>query len=412
MSSSVSAHVIYGVIGLKTHCKTALVLARRLMQFLHCLCYKLTYSTPASLATVVYRIVAIMEQSLLTPYEVKQVALIAAWKARQPGLLRRTVETLKWPVARVFEKLVPADRARTIFARVHRAADWGQGRDVVQRALGIDHVKELYDGPLERCDGLVKKVADISREIITSESLLANAGGVATELLELPAEIMLALRTVHRVAACYGYPLDHPQDETLVMAIIGLSLLDDPAEKQSARRLIRGLEEGSLTKDDQQRLSTIAETKLEDEVGDDLAEEIGATLVEEKVEEGIPFLGAALGVVLDNAFIQGVERAARFTFQERWLREHGKVDEIAPAASSQGDSAPIVETLSQAVYSTSYAVSFGVVFPAALIGSSLSAVLPAAVIDGINEGAAAATSDVDRLIAGVRGQPDPAQCRA
>ena len=41
---------------------------------------------------------------------------------------------------------------------------------------------------------------DLSREIITSESLLANVGGVATELLSLPAEIMLALRTVHRVA--------------------------------------------------------------------------------------------------------------------------------------------------------------------------------------------------------------------
>lgn len=353
-----------------------------------------------------------MKQTSLTPYEAAQVGRIAAWKARKPGLLKRTVETLKWPVARVFEKLVPPEKARTMFARVHRAADWEQGRDVVQRALGIDHVKELYDGPLERCDGLVKKVADISGEIITSESLLANAGGVATELLELPAEIMLALRTVHRVAACYGYALEHPEDEILVMAIIGLSLLDDPGERLGARRLIRGLEDGSLTKDDEQRLSTIAETRLEDEVGDDLAHEIGATLVEQKLEEGIPFLGAALGIVIDNAFIGGVEEAARFTFQERWLREHGKVDEIAPALSSRGDNAPIVEGISQAVYSTSYAVSFGVVFPAALVASALSAVLPAAVTDGMSEGAAAATSDVDRLIAGVRGQPDPAQGRA
>ena len=227
-----------------------------------------------------------------------------------------------------------------MFARVHQAADWEHGRDMVQRALGIDHVKELYDGPLERCDGLVKKVADISREIITSESLLANVGGEVTELLELPAEIMLALRTVHRVAGCYGYALDHPEDETLVMAIIGLSLLDDPGERLSASRLIRGLEDGTLTRDDEQRLSTIAETRLKDEVGDDLAREIGATLVEEKVEEGIPFLGAALGVVLDNAFIQGVEKAARFTFQERWLREHGKVDEIAPAVASQRRQCP------------------------------------------------------------------------
>jgi EcsC protein family len=353
-----------------------------------------------------------MDLSSLTSYEAKQVALIAAWKARKPGLLKRTVETLKWPVARVFEKLLTAEKARSLFARVHQAADWEQGRDLVQRALGIDHVKELYDGPLERCDGLVRKVADISREIITSESLLANAGGVATELLELPAEIMLALRTVHRVAACYGYALDHPQDETLVMAIIGLSLLDDPAERLSASRLIRGLEDGTLTKDDEQRLSTIAETRLEGEVRDDLAHEIGATIVEEKVEEGIPVIGAALGVVLDDSFIAGVEKAARFTFQERWLREHGKVDEIAPAVSLQGDNAPIVAGLSQAVYSTSYAVSFGVVFPAALVGSALSTVLPEAVTHGLNEGAAAAISDVDRLIAGVRGQPDPAQARA
>ncbi len=349
-----------------------------------------------------------MEQSSVTTYEAKQVALIAAWKARKPGLLRRTIETLKWPLARVFEKLVPADKARTMFARVHHAADWEHGRDVVQRALGIDHVKELYDGPLERCDGLVKQVADISREIVTSESLLANAGGVATELLELPAEIMLALRTVHRVAACYGYALDHPEDETLVIAIIGLSLLDDPEERLSASRLIHELEAGTLTKEDKQRLTTIAETRLEDEVGDDLVEQIGSTLVEEKMEEGIPFLGAALGVVLDNSFIRGVEEAAQFTFQERWLREHGKVDEIAPAAASRGETAPIVEGLTQAVYSTSYAVSFGVVFPAALLGSALSTVLPAAATDGLIEGATSATHDVDRLIAGVRGQPDPA----
>ncbi len=353
-----------------------------------------------------------MEQSSLTTYEAEQIAMIAAWKARKPGLLRRTVESLKWPLSRLFEKLVPAYRARVMFARIHQAADWEHGRDVVQRALGIDHVKELYDGPLERCDALVKQVADISREIITSESLLANVGGEVTELLELPAEIMLALRTVHRVAACYGYALEHPADETLVIAIIGLSLLDDPGERLSASRMIRRLEDGTLNGDDEQRLSTIAETRLEDEVGDDLVEQIGSTLLEEKVEEGIPFLGTALGVVLDNAFIQGVEKAARFTFQERWLREHGKVDEIAPAIASQGDGTSIVDGLSQAVYSTSYAISFGVVFPVALAAQAAVAVLPAPATDGLMEGATAAASDVDRLIAGVRGHPDPAHGRA
>ena len=349
-----------------------------------------------------------MEQSSLTTYEAEQVALIAAWKARKPGLLRRTVETLKWPLARVFEKLVPADKARTIFARVHQAADWEKGRDMIQRALGIDHVKELYDGPLERCDGLVKKVTDISREIITSESLLADAGGVATELLELPAEIMLALRTVHRVAGCYGYALDHPEDETLVMAIIGLSLLDDPAEKLRTSRLIRGLVDGTLTRDDQQRLSTIAETKLKDEVGDDLVEQIGSTLVEEKIEEGIPFLGAALGVVLDNAFIQGVERSCPVHVPGALAARSRQGGGDCPGRGSPRRQCPDRRGLDPGGLLDQLCGQFWGRLPCRLARQCPLTVLPAAATDGLTAGATAASRDVDRLIAGVRGQPDPA----
>ena len=306
-----------------------------------------------------------MESQPLTPYEAAQVARIAAWKARKPGLLTRTVDTLKWPIDVIFEKLVPPRRARSMFTRLHRAADWHAARDMMANALGIGDVGELYPGPLERCDAYVKKMEDVSREIITSESLLANVGGAATELLSLPAEIMLALRAVHRVGACYGYELNCPKDETLVMAIIGLSLLDEPDERLRARRLIREIEEGWCPGADQERLATIADKKLEDEMGDGLVEQIGSTLVEEKLGEGIPLLGAALGVVLDNAFLGEVEETAQFVFQERWLRDHAKVDEIAPDPANARVS--LGSRLNQAAYSTSYAIGFGLVFPAALL---------------------------------------------
>ncbi len=193
------------------------------------------------------------------------------------------------------------------------------------------------------------------------------------------------------------------------MAIIGQSLLNDPADRLSASRSIRGLEDGTMTRDDEERLSRIAETRLKDEVGDDLVQQIGSELVEEKVEEGIPFIGAAVGLLLDTAFIGDVEKAAQFTFQERWLREHGKLNEITPAAAPNDDKGTIVTGVSRAVYTTGYAVGFGVVFPVALIGGAVATVLPTAATDGLKEGAATATSDVDRLIAGVRGHPDPAQ---
>jgi hypothetical protein len=347
-----------------------------------------------------------MESQPLTAYEADQVAQIAAWKGRRPGFFHRTLDTLKWPLDRVFETVIPADRAKEMFSRLHRAADWNVGRDAIQSALAVDDLGAMRDGPLEHCDHAVGKLKDISREVVTGESLLANVGGLATELLALPAELLTAVRTVHRVAACYGFALEGRYDEPLVLAILGLSMLDDPEERLQARRLIRELEDRCCPAEDEERLSRLARERLEDQVGDELVETLGSTLVEEKLSEGIPLLGAAIGVVLDNEFIESVEEASQRTFQERWLREHGKVDEIAPVITESDTS--LGKAVSQAAYSATYAISFGLVFPTTLIARFGAQYLPTPVVEGFADGAVTARRDVGRLLAGLRGQPDPA----
>ena len=244
----------------------------------------------------------------------------------------------------------------------------------------------------------MKNVENISREVITTESLLAGVGGLATELLELPAEIMLALRTVHRVAGCYGYKLDRPQDWMLVLAVIGLSLHHDPKERSRIGKLIHQLERETIPSGDQARLEALLDNKAEGELEDDLVEQIGSSLIENKIEEGIPFLGEIAGVLLDNAFIDRIEEAAQCTFQERWLRDQGKVGVIAPAEDHQRAGASLGAGLTQAVYSTSYAVSFGVVFPAALVAQAGTAVLPSSAVDGLKAGAGSAARDAKRLL--------------
>ena len=52
-----------------------------------------------------------MESTALTPYEAAQVEQIAAWKGRKPGLLSRTIETLRSPLGWLFEKAIPAGEA-------------------------------------------------------------------------------------------------------------------------------------------------------------------------------------------------------------------------------------------------------------------------------------------------------------
>jgi hypothetical protein len=349
-----------------------------------------------------------METRTLTPYEVTQVEQISAWKGRKPGILSRALGAIKSPLDWILEKATPADQTRRLSARINQAANWEVSRDVMRRALGIDRIEDLRDGPLERCDRLVKKLEDLTREIVTTESLLANVGGLATELLEIPEEIVLALRSVHRVAACYGYTLDGPRDQALVLAIIGLSLVREPAERLGAWTQIRYLEEGSLSEEDQGRLVEALGCGLKDEICDEIVSDVLEALVEEKIGEGIPILGSAVGVVLDNEFIAGVEETARRTFQERWLREKGKVDVIPPADSSGATGRSIRAGLTQAAYSTSYAVSFGVVFPAAFVAQAGAAILPAAARNGLAEGARTAARDVDRAIADFRGRPAPA----
>ena len=246
-----------------------------------------------------------------------------------------SLEAIKKPFDRIFARMIPPFHATKMLARADRAANWDLGHDLIERTAGVDDISHLREGPLERCDRLVKHVEIISREVITTESLLAGVGGLATELLELPAEIMLALRTVHRVAGCYGYKLDHPQDWMLVLAVIGLSLQHDPKERSRIGKLIHQLERETIPSGDRARLEALLENKAKGELEDDLVEQIGSSLIENKIEEGIPFLGEVAGVLLDNAFIDRIEEAARCTFQERRLRDQGKVGVIAPAEDHQ-----------------------------------------------------------------------------
>jgi hypothetical protein len=339
-----------------------------------------------------------MTTPLLTAYEAAQVERIAAWKARRPGVIPRTLEAIKRPFDRLFEHIIPPFHAMKMLARADQAANWNLGLDLIERVAAVDDIAVLRAGPLERCDRLVKKVEDISREIITTESLLAGVGGLATELLDLPAEIMLALRTVHRVAGCYGYALDRPQDRILVLAVIGLSLQGDPQVRARTAALIRLLEKDTIQSADQARLEAVLESKAKADVEDDVVEQIASSLLENKIEEGIPFLGEIAGIFIDNAFINRIEEAAQCTFQERWLRDQGKVGIIAPAQGSPLAGASLGAGLTQAVYSTSYAVSFGVIFPAALVAQAGTAVLPSSAVDGLKAGAESAARDAERLI--------------
>jgi hypothetical protein len=336
-----------------------------------------------------------MKREPLTAYEEKVAQRIAEWKGRRPGLLSRAIETLKWPLDRGLKAVIPGDEAARLLAKLNASAEWKVGYDLIRREAGVDELVQLRTHALEHCDRLERRVELADAGVVTSESLLAGVGGLATEIASIPAEVLLALKSVHRVAGCYGYPLNGTQNQTLVLAVIGLSMIDEAEDRVRWCEKIRAFEYGQGDQKDPQRLGGAIADDVRSEVIDEVVEELGTSVLEQALGGSVPLLGTAIGVVLDNRFIREVESTARCVFQERWLKDNGKIDEIAPVEGQRG----VFAALSQVAYATGYAAGFGVVFPVTLTARAAEYLLPQPGLDGLKDGAASAKRQVERLFA-------------
>ena len=72
--------------------------------------------------------------------------------------------------------------------------------------------------------------------------------------------------------------------------------------------------------------------------GGHLVQETASLLTQIEVFEDIPLFGAATGALLNLVVAHRADLTARHLFQERWLRDNGKVDEIEPATVARQDS--------------------------------------------------------------------------
>jgi hypothetical protein len=172
-------------------------------------------------------------------------------------------------------------------------------------------------------------------------------------MLDIPLLFGLALRTIIQVGHCYGFPLDRPTDRAFVLGILAAALSNSRERKQRILARLREIEE-LLLEETQENL---------------VVEEAASLLFQIEVFEEVPGVGAISGAVLNHSAIHRVERTARHVFQERWLRENGKVDVIVPAA----DAVPVPSTshwsdvLARGLYAGCYSLGYGLALPGLLL---------------------------------------------
>ena len=98
-------------------------------------------------------------------------------------------------------------------------------------------------------------------------------------------------------------------------------------------------------------------------------EATASLLTQVEIFEDIPFFGAAGGSLLNLWVAHRADVTARYLFQERWLRDNGKIDNIEPASIGHGLAAinGWKGALARAGYKSLYGLGFGAALPVHLL---------------------------------------------
>jgi EcsC protein family len=284
----------------------------------------------------------------LTAYEAEQVDEIARWKSQPPNPLAELWNLVALQAAKAVTFLLPDVLVRSAIEASYKAAEKLAARHTLAARAGVDDVTQLRKKSLEECDKLASEVARISKAVATAEGAATGMGGMITTAIDVPLQFVSALRTIVRMGYCYGYAADKPSDRYFNLGILTTATAGSLATRLERLDSLHDLEE-----------ILVEETQV-----DLVRSELLSFLFQLEVFEEIPGIGVVSGALLNLSFMHRVNETARKVFQERWLKDGGKVSEIAPFEDLERNLAPGLVGLSgRAAYSLMYHAAFGATFP-------------------------------------------------
>lgn len=327
----------------------------------------------------------------LDEYEAGQADEIAAWKSERPSLVMSAFRGVSRPISRVASKVVPQSTVRSLVEKAEHLSEKFGGQEQIARAAGVGDIRELRKRPLRECDRLAATVSVPAERQAMIEGAVAGVGGVVTETMNVPLLLAASLRSIARIGHCYGYPLDGEIDRAFMLGILELSTVDEPARRLEIFRQLCDL--GGSPKGKPPSL-----------------EGVGSTMFEDLAFGAVPIVGDFASILMDYDFVRRVDITARRVFQERWLKDRGKVDEIYPAPESRRRSSLQggADLLAQIAYVASYGIAFGMTLPLAVIAQG-AASYDNSLTRGCKRGARHAVEDADRFLDRLRVGESPVQ---
>lgn len=318
-------------------------------------------------------------------YEAAQTEAIARWKSSLPSRLTAIVETTTAPLTWLVGHFVPRAAVVKLVSSMEEIAAKADSVAEVEKVAGVADIRELRRAPLSICDRLALGFSARAERFAVVEGKAVGLGG---PLLHVPQQLIAALRSILRISHCYGYRLANKRDHGLVIDILEISMLQDPAERQDlVARLHDAMDRhaGGIHDDDE------------------VMARQGKHMLAEEAIDLIPVVGTAVSFLFDSTFMHSVDETARRIFQERWLRRNRGLAAIAPAGEMVRNSSfgEFGLALGQLVYTGGAVVGFVATLPFAVV-RTLSGRRPNPIARGARAGADRAVNDAREFLTGMR----------
>jgi EcsC protein family len=288
----------------------------------------------------------------LTRHEAEQIRQIALWKSQPPNPLDEMSKMITLPWARFLERIVPDWIVTTTINGAYRLSRTLASPEPTKRKAGVNQLAELRQSPMNQCDRLAGQVAASARMISFVEGAVTGAGGVVTTVVDIPLLFVLSLRTIQKIGHCYGFTFDKAEDREYALGVLITATAGSLGSKRERLDRLHGLKDWFIE-------------ATQEEV---IADELVSLLFQLELFEQIPGIGMVSGAVLNLLFSRKIDMTARRVFQERWLRDNGKVTVIEPAAVPHHIIARgRASVFTRAAHSASYYLGFGLSFPVCVV---------------------------------------------
>jgi hypothetical protein len=321
-------------------------------------------------------------------YEARQIEQIARWKSTEPSLLTQAVETVAQPISWGVKRVVPASVVRQAIQLLNRLADTRLRTGSGAAPFTQEDILDQRAIPLDACDQLAAQVIRQAERIGASRGLLIRQLGSAV-IGRLPLQLVTAMATITKVGHCYGYPLDRPLDRAVLLDVLELALVETSTRRRDVlARLHAALDTPDASGLDVDEIAAAAGREV---LADELADELVGR---------IPFIGGMIGYIGDRTFVRIAGEAAVRFFQERRLRDEGKVIDIPPARVHfrRSSVSEVGRAVGETVYAGGAILGFTVTLPVFAVGR-LAGRWGGPLVAGAVAGGHQAVEDAEQLVA-------------